>query len=198
MLGTMITISRRPLRAWIAAAGVLLLAACASYDGSSLVPGTSTEADVQKLMGKPDAKVKLDAGAVEWFYTRPAARQTYAITFGPDGRFRSSEQRLDRAFIDRIRRDWTAKAVSTLLGPPYETVRFERQERDVWTYHWQEYSVRRLLHVQFSYDGLVREVLDMIDEAYQPKGARMGPGVFRGGLGATVHLDGRQSAPRVP
>jgi hypothetical protein len=198
MLGTMITISQRPLRACITAAGLCLLAACASYDGSSLVSGTSTEADVLKLMGPPAQKVKLDAGVVEWFYPRWAARQTYAITLGPDGRFRSSEQRLDRAFIDRIQRDWTTQAVSTLLGPPYVTVRFERQERDVWTYHWQEYSTRRLLHVQFSYDGLVREVLDMIDEAYQPKGARMGLGVFRGGLGVSVTLDGRWSASRAP
>ncbi len=184
MLRAMITIPQRPLRAWIAAAGVLLLVGCAS-DGSSLVPGTSTEADIQKVMGNPDAKVKLDSGATEWFYPRWAARQSYAITVGADGRFRSAEQRLDRVFIDRIRREtWITKEVRALLGPPYQTVRFERQERDVWTYRWQEYSDRRLLHVQFSYDGVVREVLDMMDEEYLP----MGPGVFRGGFGVSVSV----------
>ena len=192
MLRTMRTVPLRLLmllRTWTAAAGMLLLVGCASYDGSSLVPGTSTEADVQKLMGPPDQKMKLEAGATEWFYTRPAARQTYAITLGPDGRFRSSEQRLDRVFIDRIRREtWTTKEVSTLLGPPYVTVRFERQQRDVWTYRWQEFSDRRLLHVQFSYDGVVREVLDMLDEEYQPIG---GPGAFGGGLGISVYLGRR-------
>jgi hypothetical protein len=181
----MITIPQRLLRAWIAAASVLLLVGCASFDGSSLVPGTSTEADIQKLMGPPMEKVKLDSGAMEWFYPRWAARQSYAITVGPDGRFRSAEQRLDRVFIDRIRSEtWTTKEVRALLGPPYETVRFERQERDVWTYRWQEFSDRRLLHVQFSYDGVVREVLDMMDLEYLP----MGPGVFRGGFGVSVSV----------
>lgn len=157
--------------------GFAFLSGCASYSGSSLVAGTSTEADIQALMGPPDEKVKLDSGDTEWFYTRPAGRQTYAITVGPDGRFRSSEQRLERTYIDRIRRGtWTTKEVRALLGPPNQTTRFERQQRDVWTYRWQEFSDRRELDVQFSYDGVVREVLDMLDTEYLP----MGPGVFFG------------------
>ena len=171
MLRTMIAIPQRPLRAWTAVAAAVALVACASIDGSSLVPGTSTEADILKLMGPPTEKVKLDSGATEWFYPRWAARQTYAITVEADGRFRSSEQRLDREFIDRIRREtWTTKEVRALLGPPERTVRFERQKRDVWSYRWLEFSDRRELSVQFSYDGVVREVLDMADVEMRPRG----------------------------
>lgn len=169
---------RIPLRAALAGLGLALLAGCASYSGSSLVAGTSTEADILATMGVPDEKLQLAGGESVWFYTRPAGRQTYAVTIGPDGRFRASVQRLDRAYIDQIRRDtWTTQEVRALLGPPFETVRFERQQRDVWTYRWQEFSDRRLLHVQFSYDGVVREVLDMMDPAYMP----VGPGVFMHG-----------------
>ena len=151
---------------------------CASYDGSALIVGSSTEADIQKLMGSPDEKIKLASGDTVWFYPRPVGRQTYALTVGANGRFRSSEQRLDREYIDRIRGEaWTRKEVRELLGPPWQTVRFERQQRDVWTYRWSDYSDRRLLHVQFSYDGVVREVLDMMDMEHMP----IGPGVFRGG-----------------
>jgi len=169
-------------RAALVALGFALLSGCASYSGSSLVAGTSTEADIQALMGPPDEKVKLDAGETEWFYTRPAGRQTYAITVGPDGRFRSSEQRLQRSYIDQIRREtWTTKEVRALLGPPYLTARFERQQRDVWTYRWQEFSDYWELDVQFSYDGVVREVLNLRDMERLP----IGPGVsFEGG--ATV------------
>ena len=185
MIRTMITTR---LRAGAAAAAVLLLVGCASYDGSSLVPGTSTDADVQKLMGVPAEKVKLESGATEWFYPRWAARQSFAVTIGTDGRFVSSQQRLDREFFDRIRTEtWNTGRVRALLGPPYQTVRFERQKRDVWTYQWVDYSERRLLHVQFSYDGVVREVLDMLDDAYLP----LGPGVFRGGMGFYVRGHGR-------
>jgi len=147
----------------------LLVIGCASFSGSSLVPGKSTEADIRALMGPPDETIKLDSGDTEWFYTRPAARQTYAIVVGPDGRFRASEQRLDRTYIDRIRRDsWNMKDIRALLGPPDQVTRFERLQRDVWTYRWLDYSDKRLLHVQFSYDGVVREVLDMLDPAYIP------------------------------
>ena len=153
-------------RVWLAAAGAILLVGCsdwyARYDGSTLVPGTSTEADILQLMGPPDEKVKLDNGSTEWFYPLPAARQTYCITIGADGRFLSSQQRLQPEYIDRIRRDtWTTKDVRALLGPPIETVRFERQQRDVWTYRWKEFTDYWELDVQFSYDGVVREVLNL-------------------------------------
>jgi len=154
-------------RAWWIVAAASLLAACvpyAHYDGSTLVPGTSTEADVLKLMGPPDEKVKLDNGSMEWFYPLPAARQTYAVTLGADGRFVSSEQRLQREYIDRLRREsWTTKEVRALLGPPVEVVRFERMQRDVWTYRWKEFTDYWELDVQFSYDGVVREVLNLRD-----------------------------------
>lgn len=166
-----------PLRVALAALALALVSGCASYSGSSLVAGTSTEADIVAAMGQPSEKLKSASGESVWFYALPARRQTFAVTIGQDGRFRSSEQRLDREFIDRIRRDaWTAKEVRALLGPPFETTRFERQQRDVWTYRWQEFSDRRLLHVQFSYDGVVREVLDMLDREFLTPG----PGVFFG------------------
>jgi len=38
---------------------------------------------------------------------------------------------------------------------------FERQQRDVWTYRWREYQEHWELDVQFSYDGVVREVLKL-------------------------------------
>jgi len=175
------------MRAWLTALGAVLLVGCAPYshyDGSALVPGTSTEAEALAQMGPPDEKVKLDNGSTEWFYSLPAARQTYAISFGPDGRFLSSEQRLQREFIDRIRRGWTIHEVRALLGPPIETARFERQQRDVWTYDWKEYSDYWELNVQFSYDGVVREVLNLRDMQYQP----IGPGVF---IGGRVGVSGR-------
>jgi len=168
------------MRAWLTAGGAVLLAGCvpySHYDGSALVPGTSTEAEALAQMGPPDEKVKLDNGSTEWFYALPAARQTYAISFAPNGRFVSSQQRLERETIDRIRRGWTTQQVRALLGPPIETARFERLQRDVWTYRWKEYSDYWELDVQFSYDGVVREVLNLRDMQYQP----IGPGVFIGG-----------------
>jgi hypothetical protein len=157
--------NRFSMTGWLAAAGVAFLVGCswyARYDGSTLVPGTSTEADILQTMGQPDEKVKLDNGTIEWFYALPAARETYAITIGADGRFVSSEQRLQPEYFDRIRREtWTTQDVRAVLGPPSEIVRFERQQRDVWTYRLKEYQEYWELDVQFSYDGVVREVLKL-------------------------------------
>ncbi len=67
-----------------------LLCACASYSGSSLKPGISTEADTRTLMGAPFA-VHLagrGAGYVEsWEYPHgPEGRQTYMVRFDAHGR----------------------------------------------------------------------------------------------------------------
>ena len=68
----------------------------------------------------------------------------------------------------------TTAQVREIFGPPKRAVRMERQQRDVWEYTYRYYDEYRVLWVQFSGDGLVREVLDMLDwSAYPPSGPSM-------------------------
>ena len=65
----------------------------------------------------------------------------------------------------------TTSEVRELLGPPVRVVRFDRMQRDVWEYRrymdpMNEFQVA----VQFSPDGIVREVLVLKDYTREPCG----------------------------
>ena len=154
--------------AWMLACS-LLLAACASYDGSTLVPGKSTAADVEALMGPPDEKLASAGGSSAWFYTRPSAGLTYAVTLGSDGIVRGVEQRLTEENIAKLEIGVsTQQTVRALFGPPNNTTYFERQQREVWGYKYRVVAERMVLWVRFSNDGVAREVLKSIDWDYIP------------------------------
>lgn len=155
-----------------------LLSGCASYSGSSLVPGRSTAAEAEALMGKPAERIEKPGGGSVLFYPRaPAGRETFAVTIGADGKVQSVEQRLTDANIAKVvQGTWTARDVRALFGPPSSTTHYARLERDVWEYPMDPPSTPFILSVQFSADGIVREVYKMKDyRAEPPSGA--GPGL---------------------
>ena len=153
----------RPIRVFAAVA--ILLGGCASYDGRGLVPGQSA-AEVEAVMGAPTERVKAADGDTIWFYSRqPFGRQMYAARIAPDGRLRSMEQVLTEANTVKLVPGVSTRAqVLELFGPPYQTSRIERMEREVWT--WTIYNINQMdfyLHVQMSFDGIVREVIVLKD-----------------------------------
>jgi len=149
--------------------GLALLAGCASYSGSSLVPGKSTRAEVEATMGRPAEVLSRPNGDTLLYYSRlPLGRETYVATVGADGVLRGIGQRLTRQNIAKVAAGAPAKEVRELLGPPFRVVRMKRMERDVWEYPWREIEDRRILWVQFSNDGQVREVIEMHDYESDP------------------------------
>ena len=148
---------------WIGLAAAALLAGCASYGGRGLVAGKSVGADVQTLMGTPAEQLKLADGDAVWFY--PRYLHTYAVRLSPEGVVRGVEQRLTVDNMNRIVAGATsAKQVRELFGPPRSVSRLERQQRDVWEYYmYNAVQVEHFLYVQFSGDGVVREVLLLRD-----------------------------------
>jgi hypothetical protein len=147
-----------------------LLSACASYSGSSLVAGTSTAADVEALMGKPAERIEKPGGGSVLYYPHgPVGRETYAVSIGADGKVQAVEQRLTDANIAKlVLGTTTAREVRELFGPPATTTRFPRLQRDVWEYHMDPVSMPYLLLVQFSSEGIVREVFKMKDYSAEP------------------------------
>ncbi len=150
----------------IACFAALLLAGCASYDGRGLVAGSSTVKDVEAVMGQPHEKLTVAGGDSIWFYSRqPFGRRIFAVRLAPDGTLRGIEQTLTRENVFKIRANVdTQKDARERLGPPWQVGRMTRQERDTWEYWmWEfEYWPKRLI-VQFSYDGIVREVMILRD-----------------------------------
>ena len=152
----------------LALAGLLFLAACASFDGRGLVPGQSTESQVVQLMGPVDQARPLAGGAKALYFSRlPMGRAMFVATIGPDGLLQALEQRLTRENIGKLVADRsTADDVRALFGPPGAVGYLPLKPREWWEYKYYDYYDPRILWVQFSPDdGIVREVLDMRDWA---------------------------------
>ncbi len=151
------------LHAIIAAPGrlavvcALFVAGCVSTTGSNLAPGRSTSADVEATLGKPSETLALAEGGRVAYY--PRGRQTLAVTLGADNRVRSVDQRLADEYFRRIAPGTTTmNEVRELLGPPDHSARYERRSRTVWEYRIARDYQRRQFIVDFSDDGIVREV----------------------------------------
>lgn len=152
-------------------------AGCASFDGRGLVAGRSTAAEVEALMGAPVERISLPSGdTVLYFSRQPAGRAMYAVTVGADGVMKSIEQRITRQNIAKIVAGaWTKKDVRELLGPPALAGRLAFKAREWWEYKFREFPdyENRVLWVQFSEDGVVREVFETLDPGYvRPAGAQ--------------------------
>jgi hypothetical protein len=120
---------------WIALPASALLAACASYSGSSLRLGEARLEDVQNLMGPPAMRWQDPDGSVQLAYPRgPLGYYTFMVTLGSDGRLRSIANVLEPAGFNRIRPGMTKDEVLRVLGPPdYNlTVYFPARDELVW------------------------------------------------------------------
>jgi hypothetical protein len=149
----------------IAIATALSLVGCASYDGRSLMPGKSTDAEVEALMGPSADRRSGPNGETVRYYSRlPFGRAIFAARFGSDGRLKALEQRLTEDNFERLKAGVSrADDVRELLGPPYRAEQFPRMQREIWTYQWQGLTSDRILLVQLSPDGIVREVYKIED-----------------------------------
>jgi hypothetical protein len=143
----------------------VLLAGCASYSGRGLVPARSSAADVESIMGAPALKLALPGGGEEWFYPHgPLGWDTYAVEIGPDGVMRAIEQRLTVENVARLKPSVaTMKDAQALLGPPFEISRLPRMKRTDWGYRIHEAPWWWIFWLQFSDDGVLREVIKLPD-----------------------------------
>jgi len=159
------------MKSILVSAFAALLAGCATFNGSELIPGKSTVADAQARMGAPSQSLKLANGDSALYFSRlPYGRTMYVTTFGPDGVMKTIEQRMQYASFAKVVANTSNKAdVSELLGPPGMQGRFDRQKRDWWEYRYYLAPDYRVVWVQFSDDGVVREMLDMLDPDEEQK-----------------------------
>ena len=152
---------------------VLGLASCASFDGHTLVPGQSTQRDVEATMGQPaDKRIGPQGETVYWYPQLPYGHASYAARIAPDGHLVAIEQRLTEANIAKVVKGVSATEVRDLLGPPYQPTVFRNLEREVWTYPMrvQGYMTPKWFVVHLSLDDhSVREAFLMDDPQYVPK-----------------------------
>ena len=157
--------------------GLLVLgvtAGCASigaYDGSSLVAGSSTAAEVQAVMGDPAEKITV-GGDTLWWYPRQSTvgRRSYAVVVGPNNVVKGVEQRLTEDNLKRIVVDKTTQQdLRALMGPPYYTLRYRGRDGDSWEYRMAPGHVDMwmVLSVRFDGSGVVKDVTYVADPIRQ-------------------------------
>jgi hypothetical protein len=153
------------MRTLLLAALAAALCACASYSGRGLVSGQATMQDVERVMGPAADQRPAPGGDTVRYYSRlPYGREIYAARFGPDGKLKSIEQRLtEQNFAKLVPGTTRAADVRDLLGPPNRVDQLPRMEREAWTYQVNGFTTDKLLFVQLSRDGIVREVI-VIDD----------------------------------
>jgi outer membrane protein assembly factor BamE (lipoprotein component of BamABCDE complex) len=154
------------MKTFLVALAALLVAAlfsgCASYSGRGLVPGQSSAKDVETLMGRPAERLTIAGGDSVWYYPRgPFGKETFAVRLNPQGVVVSVEQRLT---VENVRKlvpgVSTTKDVRELFGPPSQVQHMRLQQREAWRWLMDNgYMIDHFLVVQFSADGIVREVM---------------------------------------
>ena len=147
---------------------LMLVAGCASYDdGRGLVPGQSTAADVEAVMGPAADKRPAAGGETVYYYpSLPFGYATYAARIAPDGKLIALEQRLTPENMDKLKPGVTrAEEMLDLLGPPYRPMKQATSGDEIWTYPFlvPGFRLPRWFVARISPDGILREK-DTIDD----------------------------------
>jgi hypothetical protein len=134
-----------------------LAAACASYGGSGLRPGVSREGEVLQVMGEPALRFTQADGSKVLFYPRgPLGTQTFQVWVGPDGVVRAVEGVLNDDVFNHIQPGLTKEEVLRMIGPPRETMSFERLGHQAWDYKYVDtWGYPAIFSVTFDRDGRV-------------------------------------------
>jgi hypothetical protein len=118
---------------------VSVLAGCAGFS-NHFQPGVTGQNEVQQEMGKPRAVVQGSEGISIWQYpTGPEGLLTYLARFDSKGILLSFEQALDEGHFAKIEIGKTTNnEVNSLIGPPWRTIYFPRQQHTAWDYRFRD------------------------------------------------------------
>lgn len=99
------------------------------------------------------------------YYSRlPYGREMYVARIGADGKLKALEQRLTEENFQKVQPGVSrSDQMRELFGPPYQVMQFPRMGREIWIYPWRGLTSDRLLLLQFSADGVVRELYTIED-----------------------------------
>ncbi len=141
-----------------------LAAGCAQY-GAGLVPGQSSAAQVEALLGQPTAVRQMRSGDTELWYSKlPQGRESYAARIDSNGLLASFDQRLTDAYIAKLKPGTsTTDDVLDLLGPPYQRWKYPLKDLEAWVYPLRTSPELQTLFVDVSPDGVVRSVYKLYD-----------------------------------
>lgn len=130
---------------------------CDWFAQRNLKPGESTAEDVRRYMGKPEVVWEEEDGSQTYEYVRgPAGHETYMVSIGPDGRFRSMRNVLVAEVFQQVKPGMSSDDVRRLLGKPTETVYFRLKKEEVWSWRFNDAQQRsQMFNAHFGPDRTV-------------------------------------------
>lgn len=145
------------MRSLIFAALGLVLAACASYAGYGLQPGTSTEDDLRRVMGPPALAFDTRDGGHELIYPRgPMGNETYIAFVAQGGSLQELRQVLNDGTFDALELGLTEEEVLRRLGPPRESMAYPMSRTHSWDWKYQDaWGYPAIFSVTFDAQGRV-------------------------------------------
>jgi hypothetical protein len=161
----------RHVLGWLAAAGVIALAGCASPTAHPDFLRTGmTRTQLDSQFGKPAAERQDGSDDVRIYTAQPLGQRASAAHVSADGRVTAVEPLLNTQHFALIAvNDWNENAVFSHFGPPAE-IRRTRQYL-VWSYRYREAEVwNSLFSVMFDEGGTVRQTQNGPDPMYEREG----------------------------
>ena len=145
------------MRSALSAALGVVLAACASYAGYGLQPGTSTEDDVRRVMGAPALVFDTRDGGRELIYPRgPMGNETYIAFVAQGGSLEAIRQVLNDGTFDALPLGLSEEDVLRRLGPPRDGMSYSMSRTHSWDWKYQDaWGYPALFSVTFDAQGRV-------------------------------------------
>jgi len=153
----------------------LLAAGCTTVP---LQPGEPESSVITKL-GRPTHTYRDGNSQLLEYMRGPAGQQTWMARIGPDGKLNSYRQVLTVENFATIKVDIATKDdVLRTIGAPGSTSFLPLRNLEVWSYAYKEAEVwNSLMHVHIDRSGIVRQMMNGPDPAYDPDN-RMGFGMM--------------------
>ena len=135
----------------------LTASACASYSGSSLRAGSSTEAEVRATMGAPATELTSPDGTRSLFYPKgPMGTETFLVTIARDGTVGDIRNVLTDDTFSSIAPGMTEQDVLRMIGPPGKTTPFPISNNHAWDYRFMDtWGYYAIFSVTFDANGIV-------------------------------------------
>lgn len=122
---------------------------------AKLKVGESTEQDVRKLFGNPEAVRDVPGGKGLVYPLGPEGPYTLMLKIGADGKYQDRENLLSRANFDRIHPGMKQAQVLALLGRPGAVQSYQLKRQTDWDWKFVEAGVVRTFFVTFDATGSV-------------------------------------------
>ena len=120
-----------------------------------LKEGQSTEQDVRKLFGTPQAVREMAGGKGLVYPLGPEGAYTLLIRIGPDGKYIGRENLLTRANFGRVNAGMKQEEVLAAIGPPGRSQEYKLKNETAWEWRFNDGADTRMFVVMFNANGQV-------------------------------------------